>query len=301
MSRLVPSCVLLVLLAIGGCGGGGLSKDELAKSVLEASKVYVAEGSEEAHSVLEEAADELRNEAIAEGSGEARSALESGAEKLEAVPGPYEFHIRENACQDPQSATPAPTGEKALYQCFIHYGPIGADEAEEVELVFSIYSVSGQCWKGVLINLDSGLGTPDYYEVPTSQEDIDRGKGVDLNGCIGDAPSTAFIAEPGKPARIEPERVEISLGSQPLIVNDIQWQNWGARTARGMGTLEANSCKPSCASGNYESQGSIRVYLAAAEGECGRVLYRRVKLVSSAGFDGSFELSCTGLAQPLDG
>ncbi|MBS1863999.1 MAG: hypothetical protein JSS68_20060 [Actinobacteria bacterium] len=193
MTRLgtVGGAVLICLAVLGGCGGGGgLDKDELAKSVKQSAEVFAAESMQGAESALE------------------RAFEETGVPTSEAEIGEVEFHLGEEPCQDARKGQPAPTGTKPIYACFVHYVTAGGSAADEVEMDITVYSVDHeQCWKGVLVNLESGVGTSEFYDGEIPQRRIDSGA-EDLEGCIGKKPGPQGPLLSGEVTEEQEERSE---------------------------------------------------------------------------------------------
>ena len=52
--------------------------------------------------------------------------------------------------------------------------------------------------------------------------------------------------------KVKPDRIVLTCADFGLYVNDFDWQDWGGKSSHGFGTLWANTCKPSCASGNFK-------------------------------------------------
>jgi len=186
--RVFAGLAIVIVVALAGCGGsGGISKDDLAQSVLESSEVFVAENGKIAEANLEGAVEEL------------------GKPAADSQVGPYIFHLGKEACQDPRSNQPAPKGENAVNLCFVHYQSASGKQSEEVEMEVSIFSINGQCWKGTLIGLNVGVGTPEYREEAIPQNRIDSGA-EDLHGCVGEQPGAQGPTTSGEVAKAEEER-----------------------------------------------------------------------------------------------
>jgi hypothetical protein len=53
---------------------------------------------------------------------------------------------------------------------------------------------------------------------------------------------------------VTPGEITISCADDGRYINHITWSNWGSAQALGRGTLNWNTCTPTCVSGSYRHQ-----------------------------------------------
>jgi hypothetical protein len=53
--------------------------------------------------------------------------------------------------------------------------------------------------------------------------------------------------------QVRPKRIIFACADAGLYANHLSWRHWGRRSARGRGTLHANTCDPDCASHNFKT------------------------------------------------
>jgi hypothetical protein len=66
------------------------------------------------------------------------------------------------------------------------------------------------------------------------------------------AQSKVYAPKDCTKARTRPSRIVISCADFGLFVTIDQWTHWERPKAKGKGELHANTCKPSCATGNFK-------------------------------------------------
>lgn len=269
----------LVVLAVVGCGTSGVDKRALEQSVVDAGRRSAQEGLATAIPALE------------------RIDAELGIEY--SAPGRRTAKLHSPACQDAPMGAASPTGERTIYECFVETGEVGSPQSKWWVDDVGIYWIDGQCWRGAII----GTEIEGKY-IPLAQPEIDEA-GNQLRGCIGqrqDEPSSipAVIPGPSGSPSVKPRRLEISEGSHPLVVSHVRWRAWGGESAGGWGILEVVNCRPACASGRYESRGPVRVQLGDVDRECGRVLYRSIKIAAAVLDHKLVRLTCSGVAENLE-
>ena len=89
------------------------------------------------------------------------------------------------------------------------------------------------------------------------------------------AAETVYWADVQHPPRVEPKRVFIATGTNPLVAKKLKWKGWGSAKATGRGVIHRPTCDPSCADGGFEdARGKI---ILSQRTDCGdRTHYLRI-------------------------
>ena len=146
----VASMAVMLLLSVTGCGEQGASRDELAHSVLQSARI-------DAHQTSDR--------------------LEAGGGEAVDFRGPA-------SCEEARAATPAPSGEEALYRCSYRVTSTSAGPTD-VSVAVTIYSFERSCWKGVVAGYLERLPSGDRKKVDLDQKQLDSGRFY-RKGCVGD-------------------------------------------------------------------------------------------------------------------
>jgi hypothetical protein len=81
--------------------------------------------------------------------------------------------------------------------------------------------------------------------------------------------------------KMEPHRITLACGDSGILLQKLQWSDWGGEKAKGTGWLAVNDCDPNCAEGTYITYG-VKVKLTKIkEKTCGGQLvdlYRHAHL-----------------------
>jgi hypothetical protein len=64
------------------------------------------------------------------------------------------------------------------------------------------------------------------------------------------APATTYVAT-CLTQSVTPSEITISCADDGRYINHITWSNWGSAQALGRGTLNWNTCTPTCAAGTF--------------------------------------------------
>lgn len=97
---------------------------------------------------------------------------------------------------------------------------------------------------------------PEPSETP-APEPAPPEPGADVLVGAQEGIATPFIAFGDRPAR--PVQLELS---SDATATDVRWSGWGDATARGVGVVRINTCRPSCAGGRIQRREGLAVELA---------------------------------------
>ena len=117
--------------------------------------------------------------------------------------------------------------------------------------------------------------------------------------------SAATVSKPifwknfGKPAQVEPKRVDINYSTGAAWVDRLgEWKGWGTARATAEGTIHLNTCRPYCAAGNFKAyKGRVTLFKVRRCG--GQRRYVDVKIVPNGQPKASWGSDCRG-AQIVD-
>jgi hypothetical protein len=75
-------------------------------------------------------------------------------------------------------------------------------------------------------------------------------------------PAPIFWKSFGKPASIEPARIDIEYSTGGAWATKLtKWEGWGSASATATGVLHLNTCRPYCAAGNYKAyRGKVTLF-----------------------------------------
>jgi hypothetical protein len=75
-------------------------------------------------------------------------------------------------------------------------------------------------------------------------------------------PAPIFWKGFGKPATIEPSRIDIEYSTGAAWATKLtRWDGWGSASATATGVLHLNTCRPYCAAGNYKAyRGKVTLF-----------------------------------------
>jgi len=112
-------------------------------------------------------------------------------------------------------------------------------------------------------------------------------------------PKPIFWKNFGKPASIEPSRVDINYSTGAAWVDRLgEWEGWGTARATAEGTIHLNTCRPYCAAGNFKAYRG-RVTLFKVRHCAGQRRYVDVKIVPNGQPKATWGSDCRG-AQIVD-
>ena len=58
-----------------------------------------------------------------------------------------------------------------------------------------------------------------------------------------------------------PTQIVLACGDAGVYFTDVTWSRWTMNGARGIGTLNVNTCEPTCTAGNIETYKNVRLRL----------------------------------------
>lgn len=107
-------------------------------------------------------------------------------------------------------------------------------------------------------------------------------------------PKPIFWKSYGKPAKIEPSRIDIDYSTGSAWADHLtQWEGWGTARATAEGVLHLNTCRPYCAAGNFKSHKG-RVTLFKVRHCKGQRRYVDIKIVPENQPKATWGSNCAG-------
>jgi hypothetical protein len=103
--------------------------------------------------------------------------------------------------------------------------------------------------------------------------------GVLTASTLAANPKPIFWKSFGKPAAIEPSRIDIDYATGAAWADHLSdWEGWGTARATAEGVLHLNTCRPYCAAGNFKAyRGRVTLFKVRTCG--GQRRYVDVKIV----------------------
>lgn len=107
-------------------------------------------------------------------------------------------------------------------------------------------------------------------------------------------PKPIFWKSYGKPATIEPTRIDIDYSTGAAWADHLnEWEGWGSARATAEGVLHLNTCRPYCAAGNFKAYRG-RVTLFKVRHCKGQRRYVDIKIVPDNQPKATWGSNCAG-------
>jgi hypothetical protein len=83
-----------------------------------------------------------------------------------------------------------------------------------------------------------------------------------VSGATAIEPKPIYWKSFGKPAKIEPKRIDIDYSTGAAWVDQLtEWEGWGTASATAEGVIHLNTCRPYCAAGNFKAyRGTVTLF-----------------------------------------